>query len=688
MLARRVVAPLVHHWLLAAALLALAGASLRIASPIAARGLDRVLVATTTAAALVIALTLASSLARLGGSPIALAGGTAAIWLTARALLPRPGVPIGAELANWWRGLTDRHRVGLGALAGLGAAHVAFLLRHPSLGIDAVTYHTSELVRWLHAGTPGSVQEVTLEFPVGAYPVTGEVLIAWATGISHSFVPVSLAAPAAALLLLVAGWHGLRVLGAPRRAAGLALAGLLTSPLVISLLTSAPNTDLPALAWAVVCGALCVRAVRHDPVLLIPAVVAGALSVGTKTTTAVAVAFVLGLAGWACRRELRRLSGPLALAFGAALLVGGTWYLRNLVVHGSPLWPFLATPFGDPLPEFFREHSVRLIERPGATVRDLGPGWLRHLGGVALILAAAPLLAVLAGRRSAQVAAGFALLSVAIWTVSPFTGTPDEPGLLPLVSSTLRYLAPGLAAAAAAVALAACGRRVAAHLATAALALAIGVNVLRAVDIGYPFTPSARVLAVGALAGAAGAALVALAPRARARLGPPALPMGARLAARSWGPAARAAIAGVIALGATLAAAAGLALAADGYVERHAATGRTFNAPLTRWFLEQPGFGSQEAEIAFLPRTIGVLSGDRLVNDVELLPAAEPCTQVRRRLDRGWLVLEPLLIAGVDDPYPSLSCLRGLRPALATRRFVVFGGLEDGAPAASLDRPG
>src|SRR4051812_610289 len=65
--------------------------------------------------------------------------------------------------------------------------------------------------------------------------------------------------PLVGVLLLVAGWVGLRTLGARRWAVGLALAALAVQPLGLQQLTG-PNTDLPAPAGLVWGAALCAAA--------------------------------------------------------------------------------------------------------------------------------------------------------------------------------------------------------------------------------------------------------------------------------------------------------------------------------------------------------------------------------------------------------------------------------------------
>jgi hypothetical protein len=143
----------------------------------------------------------------------------------------------------------------------------------------------SQVVSWVHTGRPGAVETVSYEFPVGSYPLTNEVLTAWTTGIARSFVPVTLWQSGMVALLALSGWIGLRRLDVPRLPAALAVAALASAPALVAQLNGGKN-DLPALAWLICTGAL-VAASPRQPRLLAPALVAGGLAVGTKTTVLV-----------------------------------------------------------------------------------------------------------------------------------------------------------------------------------------------------------------------------------------------------------------------------------------------------------------------------------------------------------------------------------------------------------------
>src|SRR6202011_4846457 len=105
----------------------------------------------------------------------------------ARRWIPQPQVSVSRELASWWRGLGPVSRAGIGALAGAVLALIAISLRRPAPGFDGITYHLPEIVGFVQGGHPGAVLHPYYGLPVGNYPLTNEVLLAWVAGISHGF---------------------------------------------------------------------------------------------------------------------------------------------------------------------------------------------------------------------------------------------------------------------------------------------------------------------------------------------------------------------------------------------------------------------------------------------------------------------------------------------------------------------
>ncbi len=632
-----------QHVQLVLATVALLGAALRAASLAAPFGLARGLATVTLAAAAAVVSALALGLVGLGGDAIALTLLAVGAWLAARRLLPTPARGVLDELSDAWRGLGLSGRALAAGLAGASVAYAYWLVRHPSLGEDAIVYHLTEIVNWVRNGQPGSIAPVTYEFPVGSYPVTTEVQLAWATAISHGLAAQLLWGPASLAIAAAAGWLGLRELRVPRPAAALAVAAVCTLPVVVDQLRG-PGTDVPALAWLLTAAALVVAA-RRRPALVYVAIVAAALSVGTKTTT-LPFALVALAPALALRRSLRWR--PLAVSLAAAGAVGGFWYLRNLVDHGSPFWPFVSTPWGDPVAPYLDRFQASLLERPRATLGGHVDDYLDFLGAGPLLLVAALVVALLSRRRAVLLAAAVTLLGALLWASSPSTGNAGVHPELDLALATSRYLLPVFATAALCLALAAREGGRAAVVATLALVAVVVWNVVRDAGMGFPRAPSPWPLAAAAVLAALAIAVGEWIWRRSSRAGSsgskPA--SGPRMAA--------AALTAALAVGT-------LATAATGFDERFGQV-PGFAGPLVAWATHQPDFERGDLTIAFAPSPVGPLSGSEVQNELELIPADARCAEVERRARTGWVVIRERRLARLLTPFSAARCLRGMRP--------------------------
>jgi hypothetical protein len=582
-----------HHLLLVVAVLALAHASLRAAAAWGAAGLQLPIAATVLASTAAGITSLAWGLLALGGNAwILTLSALALAAAAARAFPPPPKLPRPGGLAT-------------GAALGAAAAWMAWLVKWPYLGIDPLTYHMPESIMWTHQGTPGSVELLSYEFPQGNYPVTNELLVSWMTAIGRSFAPALLWTPFLGLVMVLCAWALL-----PRHRA-LAAASVLLVP-VASTQFLGPHTDLPAIVW------LAAAAVLQSFPL---AFLAAALAVGTKTTVAPLAILVL-LVKW--RRPVAWKSLLAAVAAGG--VVGGTWYLRNWIDHGSPLWPFV----GGNVPDFLARFDESFLDDPSGTLRGRTGIYVDLLAG-GLILLAAGLLAPFADRgRAVLAAAGAALLATLAWMNAPFTGLAEDPFLSELSLTTTRYLLPAIAAAAAAIAFTR-SRAAAAILAAAAL-----LSLQRSLALPFPGIPSLPVLLVGA---AAGAALLPVARRVP-------LPVYA--------------VASVIAL----------TLIADGFGRRQAAVGRLMSAEADAWLLAQPAFTEGDDPVAFAPQIHAVLAGDHLEHELSMIPPREPCARTLER--RGWIVIGTLPLAETRTPFNAVGCLSGERPVYIDPWFRVY----------------
>jgi hypothetical protein len=625
--------------LLVLAVASLAGAAFRTASLAAPSGLERLVAAAPLAAAAAAGETLLLGRLGLSGSPLARALLAVATWLACHLLVPAPLSALD-ELRRWTRSRPPSRRAPWLALAGAVAGAAAWAEWRPTLGYDGATYHLSEAVIWVQEGTAGSVEPLIAGLPVGNYPVTNEVLVSWALGLSQSFAPLAGFSAFLVFLFVASSWLALRALEVPRVVAVLGIACLCFTPLVLREISHASETDFAALAWLAGTAGLAAASVRR-PALLAPAVVAAGLAVGTKTTTLPLAVLALGAAFIAARGGLGGMRTALALAGVGALVAGGLWYLRNLLDHGSPLWPLVAAPWGDPVPSNLARLDVSLLSRPAETLEAAGTDfYVDQLGGMLLVLAACLTVPLWARRRDALLAAGAAVLAALLWANAPFTGTTGEPAFAGVPLNALRYATPALAAAVAAMAIAARTGARAKTVATTVLSLALAWNTVRYLD--EPFLPSDAVLIACMAAGAGGALLLAALGRPRA-----------------------------VIVAAAAAAVAALAFASSGWVERHGRSGE-LDSGLVNAFAARADWTDGDGPVAASPTVFAAVAGDRLDHPVSLVRPRESCSAIRRRLRDGWIVVE----RAKRDFFPRLSltgCLRGLRPEFRDGARRIFG---------------
>lgn len=614
--------------------MALFAAGWRLAGAAGAVGVERAIAAAPIAAAAAVVEAVALGALALAGSTAALAAAAIVTWLALRAATPhassRGGTPGPWSLAA------------IGAVGGVAA----WALLYPRLGFDGSTYHVAEIALWVQRGTTGSVEPVISGFPVGNYPVTNEALVAWGAGLAHSFAPLAAWTAAAPGLFLAAAWIGLRRVRVPRAIAVLAIVAVCSAPITLEQIVQ-PQNDFAALAWLTVCGALVVCSLEVPPLLAF-AVVAAGLAIGTKTTAAPLALVAIGAGLFAHRGALKPLLRPLGIAALAAALAGGLWYARNLLSHGSPLWPLASTSFGDPVPAVISKLDYSLLERPLATLRVHGllSYDRQQLSGGALLLAVAPLAWLWSRSRAVAAASVAAVGSLLLWAAAPFTGVGDDPSLAFWPFTTIRYALPSLAAAAFAIALAGRGAGRGRVVSGAVLAAAIAWNAVQYVSGSS--LPGDGVLLVLAAAGAA-VGLVARAIPARARLAAALVGLGILLAGLS-----------------------------EGYVERDSRPG-----DVVEWFRGQSAWKAGHGEVAGAPVLLGVLAGDRLRHRLELIPDHEPCSAVAARGRRGWIVITRARQNLFPTPPSAETCLAGRKPRFEGGLFRVYGGPSD-ASATTL----
>jgi hypothetical protein len=641
----------VDHLLLGVAAVAVWGASFRLASTFVDRGLERILVAGTFFTAAIVVEAMALGLISLGGTQAALVVAAVAMGLLALVLLPRSAVKVGGEFAVWLERTPTTAIVSVSAAVGLGIVWLGWALWSPVVGVDGVYYHLPQIVRWIHEGSPGSVDYINYIYPVGNYPLTNAVAQAWGLGISRSMVMVSIWPIFNMTVLVLAGWVGLRRLRLSVAVRVLAILAVATTPVALIELAG-PLNDLPALSW-LACGAALVVCSKDAPRLLVPAVVAVGIAIGTKTI-ALPLGVVILVGGVILhRRSLRPMARPLAVGFGVFLVVGSFWYVRDLVDHGSPFWPWSSSPWGDPVPPFLDQTYASFLSAPRYTLEGrygLYASWMA--GAVVLILGALALAAVRRDRSLRWMGALlFGLLF--LWAAAPSTA---KAAIFDGSVSQTRYLLPVIGLAAALVALASRGSRRWELLTLGTLSIALIWNLAQVFTGAFPTTAPELAIIIGVVVGAAIGALV-----------------GETIRGPFWFPSPLTG-AGVAAVAASL-----LALPAANWVSHHGDQRANFDAGLAKYLAARDDFRDGDEPIWMTPLLVGPLAGDQLQHDVRLIPPTMPCSQVAGLREDGWVIIRKEQIWVDAIGYTVGGCLKEEPPLAEVDGFRIYQPQQEGA---------
>jgi hypothetical protein len=282
--------------------------------------------------------------------------------------------------------------------------------------------------------------------------------------------------------------------------------------------------------------------------------------------------------------------------------------------------------------------GARFLDHPRKLVGAHYDGYLDVLAGGLLLSAGALALPLLRRSRAALAAGGAAGAALLAWGLAPYTGIVADD----FAVGATRYLLPALAACGLAVGLTARGAGPRLRWAVRAVLVgSIAWSCWRTGALGYPYVPSPAVLAGSAVGGTAAAWI--------SRRG------AVRVDRR------------VVLAGAALVCVLGLAVAADGYVARHARTGLPDGALLRAGV---PGLVNGSRPIASAPGTVVMLRGDRLEHSLTVIGATETCPGLRRLVRTGPVVLE------ADPPsalYTRLThCLAGAAPRLVHGYYDVY----------------
>jgi 4-amino-4-deoxy-L-arabinose transferase-like glycosyltransferase len=606
------VADLAHQALFVAAVWALGAAMLRPASLVAPSGLDRFLVLVTLAVASAVATALLLGLVGLGGSPVALALAALAAWAISH-VLPAPEVSLEAEVAAAMHSTPARRWSWIGGLVGAIAGWVAWNVYAPSIAPDGVYYHVPEIARWAQDGNPGAVLSIHPLIPVGAYPLTHDVLLTWPVSISRSLLVVSACGPAFVGLLVLSSWSAVRRVGGSQVMAWLAAGALCTLPLLIGSQPDGSLNDLPGLAWLATATTFALGA-RERPTLGFAALVAAGLAAGAKTNLvpfAVVAALVAVLA--MLRPKSTTLTRQAGLGIVIALGTGGIWYLRNLITHGSPAWPYASAPWGDPPPPAFRTYTS-LLQDPLATLHGRVGAYSALASGGILLLLAGLAAGAIGPARTTRLAGAVVPVGVLAWAASPTSGLSTF-DLLSAPVSQLRYLLPVMGTAALGLVL------LARHRPNTEPAVRVTFAGVIAWNLGQDlFGETAPAFPVRALLGGAiaGAALLWSASRVASLL-------------------RRAKSVGLVVGAAALVLLLGVAV--QNHDARLAARDRAFDQHLARYMYRQQAFVRGTTEVAMAPELSGTLVGYRLRHRLRLLKLPAPCAELAALRQRWWVIV-------------------------------------------------
>lgn len=332
------------------------------------------------------------------------------------------------------------------AAVGAGAVQWATALvptvRGGILDLDGLHYHLTHAAQYVQSGRLLPLRFVDTAHPSAYYPSNDETLRAVGLLAAHTDLAGLLVNVGVGALVLLAAV----LLGRRWGRSGttvLATVVLLAGPLYGPRYAGWAHVDWTAVAFLGVAVAVLATRPGHGGATIVAGTALG-IAAGTKLTAAPAVALVAAAAIIHAARGTRWATTVRIVV--PALAVGGWWYVRNLLVVGTPMpgLPLFGGPqplVGEPAPavaDYLTDVDVlRSHYLPGLRL-FFGWGWPL----LAVLLLAGLVVAVRAGGWPRALAVGAALAGAA-YLVTPTTalGPPGEPVLF---TSNLRYAWPAL----------------------------------------------------------------------------------------------------------------------------------------------------------------------------------------------------------------------------------------------------
>ena len=212
----------------------------------------------------------------------------------------------------------------------------------PPMATDTLTYHLVRAGQWVRDGTwiPEPAPDAWGYYE--AYPALGDALWAWAILPGHDDSLLAFAGGLLLLALALAVHAAARSMGARAEPAILCALAICATPCVMAFVTAAYVDISSLLAFTIGVTWLDTALRKPTSLAIVPCVTGFALAAGIKLPALVplalvGVALLVAIARADARRRDKRHA--LALIFAVCSIATPT-YLRALVVHRNPVYPF------------------------------------------------------------------------------------------------------------------------------------------------------------------------------------------------------------------------------------------------------------------------------------------------------------------------------------------------------------